>query len=152
MLSTLFIYPPQELNSLGTMEPLLADEVTPKLITDYINALITLLPSHQKIKAAVFALNKDTAPGPEGFGAFFFQHYWDIVRQDVVNAVLEFFSTSLILLGFNSNIIALLPKISNATSIDLCRAITMANFKFKVLSKIIVDRLAKIMPSIIFEE
>ncbi|CAJ2648329.1 unnamed protein product [Trifolium pratense] len=53
-------------------EPWLADEVIPKLITEDINALMTMLPSHQEIKAAVFALNKDSAPGPDGFGAFFF--------------------------------------------------------------------------------
>jgi hypothetical protein len=54
--------------------------------------------------------------------------------------------------GFNSNIIALLPKVQNATSIDQFRHITMENFKFKVISKIIADRLASVLPSIIFEE
>jgi hypothetical protein len=133
-------------------DPLLADEVIPKLITDDINALMTMLPSHQEIKAAVFALNKDSAPGPDGFGAFFFQHYWEIVKTDVFNAILEFFTTNWILPGFNSNIIALLPKTSNATSIDQYRPIAMANFKFKVISKIVADRLANVMPSIISEE
>jgi hypothetical protein len=111
-----------------------------------------MLPSHQEIKNAVFALNKDSAPGPDGFGAFFFQQYWEIVKNDVCNAVLEFFTTSWILPGFNSNIIALLPKVVNATSIDQYRPIAMANFKFKIISKIIADRLANIMPSIISEE
>ncbi|MCH89944.1 RNA-directed DNA polymerase (Reverse transcriptase), partial [Trifolium medium] len=120
-------------------DPLLAEEVIPKLITDDINALITLLPSHQEIKAAVFALNKDSAPGPDGFGAFFYHQYWETIKNDVFNAVLEFFSTSWILPGYNSNIIALLPKTSNATSIDQYRPIAMANFKFKVISKIIAD-------------
>ncbi|GAU22346.1 hypothetical protein TSUD_106740 [Trifolium subterraneum] len=136
----------------GEHEPLLAEEVIPKMITDEINYLLTMLPSHQEIKAAVFALNRDSAPGPDGFGAFFFQHYWEILKNDVFNAVLEFFNTSWILPGFNSNIIALLPKVSNATSIDQYRPIAMANFKFKIISKIIADRLAKIMPFIISEE
>ncbi|MCI60091.1 RNA-directed DNA polymerase (Reverse transcriptase), partial [Trifolium medium] len=79
---------------------------------------MTVLPSHEEIKAAVFALNKDSAPGPDGFGAYFFHLYWDIVKTDVINAVLEFFTTSWILPGFNSNIIALLPKTPDASSID----------------------------------
>ncbi|KAK2352799.1 hypothetical protein QL285_090510 [Trifolium repens] len=136
----------------GEQEPLLAEEVIPHLVTDEVNALMTLLPSHQEIKAAVFSLNKDSAPGPDGFGAFFFQNYWDIVKLDVFNAVLEFFTTSWILPGFNSNIIALLPKTSSATSIDQYRPIAMANFKFKIISKIIADRLANILPSLISEE
>lgn len=113
---------------------------------------MTMLPSHQEIKAAIFALNKDSAPGPDGFGAFFFQTYWDIIKEDVVKAVLEFFTTSWILPGFNSNIIALLPKIPNASSIDQYRPIAMANFKFKIISKVIAVRLAPIMPTIISDQ
>jgi mannosylglycoprotein endo-beta-mannosidase len=95
-------------------DSLLAEEVIPNLVTRDINAILTMLPSHDEIKAAVFNLNKDSAPGPDGFGAFFFQHYWDIVSYDVINAVLEFFTTSWILPGFNSNIIALHPKSPDA--------------------------------------
>jgi hypothetical protein len=78
-------------------DSLLAEEVIPNLVNDDINALLTVLPSYSEIKAAVFALNKDSAPGPNGFGAFFFQNYWDIVKNDVTNAVLQFFSSSWIL-------------------------------------------------------
>jgi len=49
----------------------------------------------------------------------------------------------------NSNIIALLLKITNALSIDQYRHIVMANFKFKIISKIIADKLAQIMSIII---
>ncbi|MCH79620.1 RNA-directed DNA polymerase (Reverse transcriptase), partial [Trifolium medium] len=133
-------------------DSLLAEEVIPNLVTDDVNALLTMLPSHDEIKAAAFALNKDRAPGPDGFGAFFYQHYWDVVKIDVINAMMEFFTSSWILPGFNSNIIALLPKTPEASSIDQYRTIAMANFKFKVISKIIADRLASIMPVIISDE
>jgi hypothetical protein len=133
-------------------DSLLAEEVIPKLVNDDINALMTVLPSHVEIKAAVFALNKDSAPGPDGFGAYFFQTYWDLIKTDVCNAVLEFFTSSWILPGFNSNIIALIPKIPEASSIDQYRPIAMANFKFKVISKIIADRLASIMPDLVSDE
>jgi hypothetical protein len=111
-----------------------------------------VLPSHNEIKAAVFALNKDSAPGLDGFGAFFFQNYWDIVKKEVIDAVLQFFSSSWILPGFNSNIIALLPKTPEASSIDHYRPIAMANFKFKIISKVIADRLASILPNLISKE
>jgi hypothetical protein len=128
------------------------EEVIPSLVTDEINALLTVLPSHLEIKSAVFALNKDSVPGPDGFGAFFFQHYWEIIKTDVIKVVLEFFTTSWILPGFNSNIIALLPKFPEASSIDQYRPIAMANFKFKIISKIIADRLASLMPNLISVE
>ncbi|MCH81726.1 RNA-directed DNA polymerase (Reverse transcriptase), partial [Trifolium medium] len=72
----------------STLEHLLVEEVIPNLISDNVNALLTMLQSHEEIKNAVFSLNKDSAPGPDGFGAFFYQSYWDIIHQDVVNAIL----------------------------------------------------------------
>jgi hypothetical protein len=36
--------------------------------------MLTMIPSPSEIKNAVFELNKDNAPGPDGFGAFFFSH------------------------------------------------------------------------------
>jgi hypothetical protein len=129
-------------------DSLLAEEVIPNMVTDEVNAILIMLPSHDEIKAAVFALNKDSAPSPDGFGAFFYQHYWDIINMDVINAMLEFFNTSWILPGFNSNIIALLPKTPEASSIDRYRPIAMDNFN----SKIIADRLASLMPGIVYEE
>jgi hypothetical protein len=133
-------------------ESLLAEEVIPNLVTPDINSVMTMLPSSDEIKAAVFGLNKDSAPGPDGFGAFFFKHYWEIVKVDVMNAVMEFFSTSWILPGFNSNIIALIPKSPDASTIAQYRPIAMANFKFKIITKIIADRLASILPNLISDE
>jgi hypothetical protein len=100
----------------------------------------------------VFELNKESAPGPDGFGAFFFHTYWDIIHQDVVNAVTEFFSTGLLMPNFNANTLILIPKISNADRIEHYRPIALANFKFKIISKVLADRLAQVMPSIISKE
>jgi hypothetical protein len=58
----------------------LVEEVIPNLITDRINDMLTNIPSMEEIKSAVFSLNNDSAPGPDGFGACFFQTYWDIVN------------------------------------------------------------------------
>jgi hypothetical protein len=133
-------------------DSLLVAEVIPNLVSDEINVMLTVFPSHNEIKAAVFALNKDSAPVPDGFGAFFFQNCWDIIKKEVIEVVLQFFSSSWILPGFNSNIIALLPKSPEASSIDQYRPIAMANFKFKIISKVIADRLASILPNLISEE
>jgi hypothetical protein len=104
--------------------------------------MLTMIPTPQEIKAAVFNLNKDSAPGPDGSGAFFFQQFWEIIKEDVVKVVLEFFTSGWIFPGYNSNMIALLPKTPDFISIDQYRPIAMANFKFKIISKIIANRLA----------
>ncbi|PNX83757.1 ribonuclease H, partial [Trifolium pratense] len=130
----------------------LVEEVIPNLINEEVNTLLTMLPSFDEIKNAVFSLNKDSAPGPDGFGAFFFQTYWDIIHHDVINAVLQFFTSGWIMPNFNCNTLILIPKSTSADSIDQFRPIAMANFKFKIISKVLADRLANIMPSIISKE
>jgi hypothetical protein len=110
------------------------------------------LPSHLEIKNAVFALNRNSAPGPDGFGALFFQSFWDIIHSDVIKAVIQFFQSGWMLPNFNANTMILIPKISNADVVNQFRPIAMANFKFKIISKILADRLALVMPSIISPE
>lgn len=130
----------------------LIDEVIPSLIDEPVNNMLTMMPSFLEIRNAVFDLNKDGAPGPDGFGAFFFQTYWEIIKHDVVNAVLEFFTSGWLLPNFNANTLILIPKHQNADSVEQYRPIALANFKFKIISKIIADRLAQILPSIISKE
>jgi len=76
-----------------------------------VNNLLTKLPTPIEIHHAVLAMNKDGAPGSDGFGAVFFQTYWEIVKTDVINAVLEFFTRDWILPNFNVNTIILIPKV-----------------------------------------
>jgi hypothetical protein len=49
------------------------EEVIHNLLTDRINNMLCMLPSHGEIHNAVFSLNKDSAPSSDGFGAFFFK-------------------------------------------------------------------------------
>jgi len=51
------------------------EDVIPNLITEDTNNMLTMRPSRDDVKNVVFSLNKDGAPGPDGFGAFFFQHF-----------------------------------------------------------------------------
>lgn len=47
-----------------------------------------------EIKMAIFAIGSDKAPGPDGFNAFFFKENWEVVGNDVVDAVQYFFRCS----------------------------------------------------------
>jgi len=67
------------------------DEVIPSLIIDRINDILTMIPSQEEIHNAVFSLNKDSALGPDVFGALFYQTFWEIIKTDVSNVVLDFF-------------------------------------------------------------
>jgi len=54
--------------------------------------------------------------------------------------------------NFNSNVIVLIPKIPGAKSMGDYRPIALANFQFKIITKILADRLACITSRIISTE
>lgn len=54
--------------------------------------------------------------------------------------------------NFNSNTIVLIPKTNNADTVNPFRQKTLTNFKYKIISKLLEDRLATIMPHIISKE
>ena len=49
----------------------------------------------------------------------------------------------------NNNVVSLIPKTLGANSVKDFRPIVVANFKFKIISKILVDRLAIVVARII---
>ncbi|XP_058784636.1 uncharacterized protein LOC131659466 [Vicia villosa] len=122
----------------------LVESSIPCLVTDSMNGLLTILPSEADIKAVVFAFNRDSALGPDSF--------WDIIKADVIAAVQQFLNSGWILPGYYANAIILIPKKKNANSLDQFRPIALANFKFKTISKIIVDMLSPLIPHLISPE
>ncbi|XP_020266263.1 uncharacterized protein LOC109841729 [Asparagus officinalis] len=51
--------------------------------------------NHKEIKEALFQMNPDKAPGPDGFNAYFYQHNWSLIKDDVILAVKSFFSSAI---------------------------------------------------------
>lgn len=49
--------------------------------------------SEAKVRAAIFQMHPDKAPGPDGMTPAFFQKHWKIIGADVVQMVRDFFSS-----------------------------------------------------------
>ncbi|XP_019431188.1 PREDICTED: uncharacterized protein LOC109338411 [Lupinus angustifolius] len=127
----------------------LINSVIPNMVSLEENNMLTSTPNPMEIKIAVDAMSGDGAPGPYGFGGCFYHAFWDIVGDDVCNSVQQFFNQGWILPNLNSNTVVLIPKHSEACTIEEFRPIALANFQFKIISKVIADRLASITSRII---
>ncbi|GJS87451.1 hypothetical protein Tco_0770087 [Tanacetum coccineum] len=97
--------------------------------------------SRQEVKSALFSMGNDKAPGPDGYTAAFFKESWDIVADDFVAAVGEFFTNGNILKELNHTIIALIPKVNSPSLVNDYRPISCCNVLFKCISKIIVNHI-----------
>lgn len=69
----------------------MVDDTVPRLVDDNMNVILTRLPSLDEIIVVVFALNKDSALGPDDFGVIFYKYYWDIIMVDISNDVTDYF-------------------------------------------------------------
>ncbi|KAF1871994.1 hypothetical protein Lal_00012213 [Lupinus albus] len=127
----------------------LVQSVIPKLVFADDNLMLSSILSDVEIKSAVFAMNGEGAPGSDGFGGCFYQHFWDVVHIDVCNSVRQFFTQGWLLANLNSNKVILITKFYGVDSIEDFRPIVMANFQFKIITKVIADRLALVAPNIV---
>ncbi|XP_057790445.1 uncharacterized protein LOC131007339 [Salvia miltiorrhiza] len=92
------------------------------------NDMLTRIPENDKITAAVFDMDPNSAAGPDGFFGKFFQACWQIIRSDVWNAVRAFFMRSYLPNGCNSNTLVLIPKKDVVNSVTDLRPIVLSNF------------------------
>ncbi|PON62340.1 hypothetical protein PanWU01x14_138650 [Parasponia andersonii] len=125
-------------------------EHVPTLVTDHNNACLISLLLEQEIRNIVFDMDPFSVPGPDGYIGISFRSCWPIVSNDFVLVVQQFFRTSKMFHGVNSNFIVLIPKVTQANKIEQFQPIVLGNFFFKLIIKILATRLGPISSRIIF--
>ncbi|XP_077249090.1 uncharacterized protein LOC143888520 [Tasmannia lanceolata] len=103
----------------------------------------------EEIKEVVFKCDGNRAPGPGGFNGVFFKHFWYLIGAEVIEAIQIFFRTGNLLPAFNTTFIALIPKCSGASSPNHFRPISLCNFFFKIITKLMASRLSKVLNRIV---
>ena len=76
----------------------------------------------------------------------FYQHYWDVAK-----AVLTWLNSGTICPSFNHTYITLIPKVKCPQQVTEFHPIALCNILYKLVSKVLVNRLKKLLPDIISE-
>lgn len=94
-----------------------------------------------EVTNVVFSFKPFKAPGPDEIHLFFYQKIWKIVGPSVINYCPQVFHTNTLPMGINNTYICLIPKIHNANNLKFFRPIGLCNTIYKVITKIIANRL-----------
>lgn len=111
--------------------------------------LMISVPSPDEITRTLLKLNPNKASGPDGLTSGFYKAAWDIVGQEVVSSITQFFTSSYLPTVVNSTILTLVPKHSGASLITDYRPISCLNTVYKTISRLLVKRLKPILSSFI---
>jgi 23S rRNA U2552 (ribose-2'-O)-methylase RlmE/FtsJ len=126
-------------------------DAIPLKVDDQMNASLCKEYSNEEIKTTLFRTGPTKAPGPDGFPAMFYQVHWDLVENDVRNAVRSFLGGADIPEGLCDSVIVLIPKVTNVKHLSKFRLISLCNVLYKIASKVVANRLKLLLPDIVSE-
>ena len=132
----------------GSLIPLTGHLADPVITAEENEALIRPV-TEEEIHTAVFQMNPHKAPGSDGFGASFYQEHWNVVKESVCTAVKDFFRSGKLLKAVNHTLITLIPKVENPETTAHFRPISLCNTVYKILAKILVNRMRPVLQRII---
>ncbi|XP_059065362.1 uncharacterized protein LOC131857179 [Cryptomeria japonica] len=124
-------------------------ELIPPLVSREDNIMLKEPVSLKEVKATVFGLGGEKAPGPDGFQDFFFQFFWDELGEDLLVVVEESRSRGFVLKEFNCTLVALILKKAKPVGMEEFRPISLCNTIYKIITKVAANRLKLILDKLI---
>ncbi|KAK0575315.1 hypothetical protein LWI29_037124 [Acer saccharum] len=103
----------------------------------------------QDVKHSLFDIGAFKELGPDGFPAVFFQNYWSSCKKDLIKLATDCFQKGNIPSDINQTIISLIPKVPNPTSMTQLKPINLYNTIYKIVSKILVQKIRPLLPNIV---
>nr|GEV13563.1 RNA-directed DNA polymerase, eukaryota [Tanacetum cinerariifolium] len=107
--------------------------------------------SNEEIKRAVWDCGIDKSPGPDGFTFGFYRRFWNLIENDVYDAVKYFFTYEVIPKGCNSSFIALILKMADVNTVKDFRPISLIGSLYKIVAKILAKCLVGVLEDIVNE-
>lgn len=123
----------------------------PRKVSPEMNQRLQAPYTREEIEMAIKSFPPTKASGPDGFPALFYHKYWDIVRGKTVDDCLAILNQSELARGWNHTNIALIPKSCQARLVSDYRPIRLCNVSYKIVTKVIANRLKFVLNDIIDE-
>ncbi|KAK2654112.1 hypothetical protein Ddye_013968 [Dipteronia dyeriana] len=99
--------------------------------------------SLEKVCVALASCDGNKAPGPDGFNLRFIKDYWDLIQDDFMKFIGDFYSDGAIVNELNKTFIALIPKKVRLEVMTYFRPISLVNSMYKIIAKVVPNRMKK---------
>ncbi|CAK8567987.1 unnamed protein product [Lathyrus sativus] len=109
---------------------------------------LTTPVNEEEILNALKGIGDLKSPGIDGYGAKVFKASWNIIREDTIAAMHNFFNKEYMLKAFNNTVVTLILKSKEAKTIKECRPIAGCTTLYKVISNIVTTKLGRVLSSI----
>lgn len=126
-------------------------DVLQHVISDEDNAQLTAPFQIEEFKDAMFAMQPDKCPGSDGFNPDFYQHFWNTCSADIYHECCQWLNEGQFPPSLNATNIALIPKGNEQRSMKDWRPIALCNVLYKLVLKVLANRLKKILHKCIAE-
>ncbi|GKV27047.1 hypothetical protein SLEP1_g36255 [Rubroshorea leprosula] len=116
------------------------------------NESLTAVFSEEEIKNAVWDCDSTKSPGLDGFNFRFIKAMWEDIKQDITSFAQEFHKNGKLVKGSNASFIVLIPKVENPQRIEEYRPISLIGVMYKIIAKLLGNRLRKVLDKVIEEQ
>ena len=126
-------------------------EVIQPLVTEDMNTSLIKEFTRHEVDIALKEMAPLKAPSPDGMPHLFFQSFWHLIGDDVSKVVLDCLNSCHIPKEFNFTYVTLIPKVKNPENISEFHPISLCNVIYKLISKVLANRLKPLLPLIVSE-
>nr|CAD1831403.1 unnamed protein product [Ananas comosus var. bracteatus] len=102
-----------------------------------------------EVKRMIFSSTPEKAPGPDGLPMFFYQRFWNLIKDDILDVFNYFYNGAANLQVINTGWVCLLPKRKDTSSAADYRPISLVRSVAKLISKVLATRLQALMNQLI---
>lgn len=121
----------------------------PRRVTRDMNDALMAPYSGEEVWKALESIGDLKAPGVDGMPVVFYKNLWQLIGERVKHEIWTVLNGGNIPDGWNDTLIVLIPKVKNPEKLKDLRPISLCTVLYKLVSKVIANRLKVVLPDII---